>query len=67
MELTLSEICAFYGCCLSTAPSRVREIKTALKLPKTKKKILAIHVAKYEGLKVSEVKEIIKMNQKITV
>jgi len=66
MELTLSEVCAFYGCCTNTAMSRVKEIKQALKLPKTKRRILAVHIAKYEGLNVSEVKEIIKNYQKIS-
>ena len=64
MELTLNEVCAFYGCCVNTARMRVKEVKTGLKLPKSKKRILAVHVAKYEGLTVSEVKEIIKIYQK---
>lgn len=64
MELTLVQICIFYGCSLNTARMRVAEIKKALKLPENKKHILAIHVAKYEGLTVSEVREIIKLYQK---
>ncbi len=63
MELTLNEICLFYDCSISTAGRRVQEIKDYLKLPKNKKRILAVHVAKYEGLKVSDVKEIIKLAQ----
>lgn len=66
MELTLKEIGAFYGCCVTTAQMRVKEVKQGLGLPKTKKRILAAHIAKYEGLKVSEVKEIIKIYQKVT-
>lgn len=65
MELTLNDICAFYGCCVTTSRMRVKEIKEGLKLPKNKKRILAVHIAKYEGLKVSEVKDIIKMYQKV--
>ena len=66
MELTLDEIRAFYGCkTLNTARDRVKEIKAGLKLPENKKRILIVHLAKYEGLSVSEVKEIIKMYQKL--
>lgn len=63
MELTHKEIMAFYGCAICTAAVRVQEIKQALNLPKSKKRVLAIHVAKYEGLTVSEVREIIKVNE----
>ena len=67
MELTLKDIQIFYDCkSVNTARHRVDEIKTALKLPKKKKRILAVHVAKYEGLSVSEVKEIIKIYQKVS-
>lgn len=65
MELILKDIMAFYGCSVNTARNRVKEIKEALKLPKKKHRILAVHIAKYEGLKVSEVKEIIKMYQNV--
>nr|WP_321356643.1 hypothetical protein [uncultured Draconibacterium sp.] len=65
MELTLSQIAIFYGCSLPTAAQRVKEIKEYLKLPKNKKRVLAAHLAKYEGLKVSEVREIIKVYQVI--
>lgn len=61
MELSLTEIGAFYGCSVCTARMRVKEIKEGLKLPKAKRKILLVHIAKYEGLAISEVKEIIKM------
>ncbi|WP_372934537.1 hypothetical protein [Mariniphaga sediminis] len=65
MEITLKELCMFYGCSMPTARMRVKEIKEGLKLSESKKRILLIHVAKYEGLKVSEVKEIIKMYKEI--
>lgn len=65
MELTLTEISTFYGCSITTARQRVAEIKKGLNLPKSKKRILLVHIAKYEGLKVSEVKEIIKLYQEM--
>nr|WP_319509408.1 hypothetical protein [uncultured Draconibacterium sp.] len=61
MELQLIDLMNFYGCSRSTAQNRKQEIKDGLKLPKNKKRVLLVHLAKYEGLKVSEVKEILKM------
>ncbi|TRX70529.1 hypothetical protein [Carboxylicivirga sp. M1479] len=61
MELTNKDIQAFYGCCKSTAVARIREIKNGLKLPSDKKRILMIHLAKYEGLTVDECKQVIKL------
>ena len=52
-ELTLQDIATFYGCGLRTAQDRAKEIKAFFELSR-KKRILKFHLAKYEGLTLSD-------------
>ncbi|MBS2212148.1 hypothetical protein KEM09_12080 [Carboxylicivirga mesophila] len=61
MELTVKDLQIFYNCSKPTALHRKQEIISALELPKNKKRILLLHLAKYEGLTVDECKQVIKL------
>lgn len=61
MELTNKDLEIFYNCSHVTAKQRKQEIIKALKLPVNKKRILLLHLAKYEGLAVDECKQVINL------
>lgn len=62
MELTLKDIKNFYGCLSdTTAIQRVKEIKAFFNI-EYKKRISLFHLAKYEGLSISEVRFILQGN-----
>jgi len=61
MELTINDLEIFYNCSKPTAIHRKQEIIKGLKLPEKKKRVLLVHLAKYEGLTVDECKQALKL------
>jgi hypothetical protein len=59
MELTNKDLMKFYCCSENTATHRKREILAFFKLPLTRTRVQDIHVAKYEGLSISDVRSCI--------
>jgi hypothetical protein len=59
MELTIKDLMIFYCCSEKTAKQRKREILESFGLTNNNRRVLAIHVAKYERLSLSDVKTII--------
>lgn len=59
MELTLKDVMRFYCCSEKVAIQRKREICAFFKIPYRGRRILDIHISKYEGLSVSDVRTIL--------
>lgn len=57
MELYTVDIMLFYNCCESTAYDRIREIKKYYNL--NSKRILKIHLAKYNKITLNELSEVL--------
>jgi len=56
MELTNKDLMAFYCCSEKVAIQRKREICSFFKIEPKGRRVLDIHIAKYEGLSVSDVR-----------
>jgi len=61
MELTNKDLQTFYSCSRSTADHRKKEILKAFGLPTNKRRVLLLHLAKYEGLSIDECKQVLNL------
>ena len=59
MELTSKDLMRFYCCSENTAIQRRKEILRFFGLPVSKNRIHILHLSKYEGLSVSDIRVIL--------